>query len=59
MKQLKEGMEIHASKSGRLFLLLSRELDKRNKKFTQSLCLCGSPVSSSILMAATRGIIIH
>ena len=40
-------------------LLLQEEIDELTKKFIHGLRLCGSPVSSSIVLAAAKGIVHH
>ena len=61
-KQIKDGKDIHdvqiiVKKRGRS--LLPEEFDDLTKQFMKSLRLCGSPVSSSIVLAAAKGIVIH
>ena len=61
-KQIKDGKDIHdvqtmGKKQGRP-LLLPEEIDDL-RQFIKSLHLCGSPVSSSIVLAAAKGIVIH
>ena len=63
LKRLKEGSDLEsiiipAKKRGRP-LLLPEEIDELTKKFIQSLRVCGSPVSSSIVLAAAKGIVTH
>ena len=56
--QALESIELPERKRGRP-LLLPEEIDQLTKKFIQSLRLCGSPVSSSIVVAAAKGILTH
>ena len=56
--QALENIELPERKRGRP-LLLPEDIDQLTKKFIQSLRLCGSPVSSSIVVAAAKGILTH
>ena len=63
LKRLKRGSDLEsitipAKKRGRP-LLLPEEIDELTKKFIQSLRVYGSPVSSSIVLAAAKGIVTH
>ena len=62
-KQISGGIDIQevrieSKKQGRP-LLLTEEIDDLTKQFIKSLRLCGSPVSSSIVLAAAKGIVIY
>lgn len=57
-KSLDEVVEFPVKKKGQP-LLLPEEIEELIKKFVQNLSLCGSPVNSSIVIAAAKGIVLH
>ena len=57
-KSLDEVVEFPVKKKGRP-LLLPEEIEELTKKFVQNLRHCGSPVSSSVVVAAAKGIVLH
>ena len=61
-KQIKSGKrydEARISVQKKGCHLLPEKMDTLLSKFVQSLRLAGSPVSSSIIIAAARGIVVH
>ena len=53
-----ESIEVPIRKHG-MPLLLPNEIDQLTKKFVENIHTCGSPVSSTIVLAAAKGIAIH